>query len=501
MTEYATIINGRDVCLSGRTFNAQSPFYPEYSVDIADSGAEDIRTAISYATSMSARSMLRNIPFKQLKQILDDAADRIHFTDEDEEHCVRMMGVPRKWIRNYMMQVPAALRAITRDVQSRYDHTDGLIGRMYDGGRFEFKEPRNGFMYSIVPSNDPRATNFVLMCSILGRTPAVLKVSKNEISVSRKVVHALVEAGYPPQAISMLCWDTTDRMAALEKHAQVCQAASVIIPFGSDDTVDETLRYFSRQRLDEGELRKYTGQVLDERILQAAQVTEKIDLFSGKDLRHTTGNCAIIVDEGVSAETAAKLITYSAYHYPISCKAGKAVYTVGERQDIVEAVAELASCLEVSDPLGETTEIGYVDEETLDAVIQNSEMKLRHGQLRSHAEIQRISPHQSTPMLFSTQDIASPFLEQEISVYLATFLAAPSLEAAIAACNKGNRGKKRLAVSVLSPNALPATFLQSINANQIHRNLPTNNLHGSIHQGVNYVEALSRTQSIIGAAP
>lgn len=489
------LVRGRLV--GANTFTATSPYFPDYSVQIADASEQDLERAISLTKRGQER--LGGLSFDERAHILKDAAGRLVFDESDIEHAVRMMGMPRKSIKDYVEMIPMLMAGMPDTVAARYDVIDGKLGHRYDRiDSIELKEAKDGPLYAVVPSNDPRATLFVFsFCAVRG-IPAVFKVSKAELPIATKVVQAALDAGYPPEGISLLCWDTSDAERAKRLHFKLADAANQVVIFGSDETVDNTLRYERRRIIVPEKLQAYRGQTLTDEILASVTEDQPIDHLDGKLMRHTTGNCAMIVTEDADLEHTVRTIIHSAYHYPISCKSLKAIYAIGKAYDrLVAALPTRMQELLIGDPLNPRVDVGYVEPDTLDAVLHQMENLRRVGQVQVLAGGERVNRHQATPLLVATQDPLALGLTKEISLYIATIKRCGTLNEAVDHCNQGAH-PNRLAVSVMTGSNLRllVPIIANLKANLIHVNQPTNYLHGVIHQGYNYIEALGWSKSI-----
>lgn len=498
MKKFSNLIGGEEYSLSGRTFIARSPFF-DYQVLVDDASKLDIDIASNY--SKNASEKLRELGYLRRKEILHKTARSLTFDNEDIEHCVKMMGMPKRYIGVYIGEVPQLLSGYSNKLEERVQLVNGQISRIYtDIGFLEMKEPLDGFVYSIVPSNDPRAMSFVF--SVIGTLglPALLKISKNELPIAHKIAKTAIENGYPAESLNLLCWDTEDHERAKMLHFYILNNhdPSFFIPFGNDQTVDEELRYEERKIIRPENLSRYFGKTLDEKTLDELIEVERIDRLKGNVFRHTSGNCSVIVD-GFS-EKAVELTGYSAFEYPISCKSAKSVYFVGNQRDFdtfKRALADYARKLFVGDPLNEKTQVGYVDTKILDHVFNKLDELRTLGQIEIVYGGDRINKFQATPLILATDDHESPFLTKENSMYILTLKRVNSLEQAVDQCNIPGF-KERLAVSIITDreDIELASAVANLRCDQCHKNEITRFLHPPAHQGVMYFERMSKTKSI-----
>lgn len=497
MRKFSNLIGGYEFSLMGEDFEAKSPFY-DYKIQITNASEMDVDAAVKYA--LESQTKLRQLGYTGRRDILKRASENINFDDFEIEHATRMMGMPIKRIKQYADEVPIMLSKYSDSLESRTQVVNGNISRVFtDVGYIEIKDALEGFGYSIVPSNDPRALAFVF--SVFGTLgiPAVLKISKNELPIAHKIAKTVIEAGYPAEALNLLCWNTEDHVRARQLHFYVSSYdPTFFIPFGNDDTVDEQLRYEERSFIRPGILAKHIGRTLDEKLINEITEVEKIDRLRGNVFRHTSGNCAVIVD-GFS-DRAVELTGYSAFEYPISCKSAKSAYFIGNKRDFEtfkRELSEYANNLVVGDPLSRRTDVGFVDGKTLSSILQTIQELRVLGQAEVVYGGEVVRPNQATPLIVSVDDLNSPLLTKENSIYILTLKRVDSLEQAVDECNLYGR-KQRLAVSVISDreDSGLSNAMLNLRSDQAHLNQITRFLHPPVHQGVAYPERMSRTISV-----
>lgn len=507
MKVYKNLIGGNEFSF-GKTFEAKSPFY-DYSIQIQGVKPYDIDLAVRFAKS--SQSKLRELGYLKRKEILKKTAENLDLQKEELGHAVKMMGMPVQYIRTYAQEIPGMLSHYSDTLEQRYQVINGKLARVFPELRsIEIKEPLEGFVYSIIPSNDPRALAFVFSVAGTIGIPAVLKVSKNELPIAHKIAKEAISQGYPANALNLLCWDTEDKKNAQDLHFYILKNHSpqFFIPFGSDNTVDEQLRYKKIKNIKietvSEVLSKHKDKSLDDLLIsdvikdidQNSHI-EEIDALTGNVFRHTSGNCAVIVD-GFS-EKAVALTGYSAFEYPISCKSAKSAYFVGSQKDFELfkiGLANFAKMLLVGDPLKEKTQVGFVDSELLDQTLKKVEELRSLGQLEVVYGGERLEKSQATPLIVTTDDPESPFLTRETSIYMIALKRTDSLEQAVKECNLPGY-KQRLAVSIITErqtSEVIRTILDS-RPDQYHVGEITRSLHPPLHQGINYLERMSRTIS------
>ena len=496
MKEYKNLIGGNYFSFGG-PFETGSSFY-DYKFSIDGANEFDIDMAVNFA--LDSKEKLSNLGYLGRKEILKKTAQSLSFEADEIEHAVKMMGMPIQYVRLYAQEVPALLSGYSDSLEQRYSVVNGKLARVHkDLNSLEIKEPLDGFVYSIVPSNDPRALSFVF--SVVGTIglPAVLKISKNELPIAHKIAREAIVQGYPADALNLLCWDTDDKKRAQELHFYMFSKHSpnFFIPFGNDDTINNQLRYKEKKIIDIRDLNKNIGKNLDELLISDVTKSDKVDILTGNVIRHTSGNCSIIVD-GFS-EKAVDLAGYSAFEYPISCKSAKSVYFVGSQKDFELfkiGLSNYAKRLIIGDPLREKTQVGFVDSDLLEQTLKKVEELRSLGQLEVVYGGEKISENQATPLIVTTDDHQSPFLTRETSIYMIALRRVDSLEQAVKECNLPGY-KQRLAVSVISDKSEieSVNTLLDLNCDQFHVNQITRSLHPPLHQGINYLERMSRTIS------
>jgi acyl-CoA reductase-like NAD-dependent aldehyde dehydrogenase len=498
---FQNLIRGKSVSMSGRQFEARSAFFPDYAVLATDSDERDLERAISM--TKRGQQELAKLTFEDRERILKDASTRLKFDDADIAHCVQMMGMPWNSVKDYIKMIPFLMDGMPGTVRTMMDIIDGVPGYTHPAiPGVELKVPHDGFVYGVIPSNDPRATLFVFSFLAVAGVPAVLKVSKNELPVAYKVVQAALDAGYPKEAVSVLTWDTRDTDRATALHFKLAKEAARTVAFGSDDTIDNLLRYERKNVIDPTRLAQYQGQQVNQTLIDSLTENIVVTDLEGRLMRHTSGNCAMIVTESADPLKAAELIMQSAYHYPISCKSLKALYAVGAAHDVLlKVLPDRVKGLLVGNPMTPGVEVGYVDKELLDQTLPRmQELKgLGHADILAGGD--RAGPYLASPLLVAAHNPTSDGLLNEHSMYLCTMRRCDSLAQAVDECNLAATKQPRLSVSVVtgdSPQARAEArqYETRIKADLVHVNQVTNFLHGAIHQGYNYVHALCRTRSV-----
>lgn len=484
MLQPTHIIGGRHY--AAQWFDARSPFYKDVSAKIPDARLADAEGAVSFARNSQAA--LRNYSIEERTRMIHEAARHLSPREELVQYAVQMMGMPSTQMRNFSAQVPDLFKWMPEQFRLRYPLLEGnrYIAEIPNADQLEIREPMEGYAYSVVPGNDPRATAFVLSVLVPLGIPAVLKVSKYELPIALEIVDALTAAGYPKNAINVLCWDTSDRQRSAALNAAVARYASFIMPFGSDTTVNETLRVGPNGEDNFAPFQK-DGTYGEKRVLS-----------------HPSGRCAAILDEQVTDDAIRKLVS-GAFDYPISCKSTKALYVVGDAEKIWEQICSDAEKLVVGDPMDRKTNVGYIEGSTLDHVFGRLDLGKMHGSV-ARVRGKRVSSFSQTPAVVRTDDPLSEGLCYETPAYILTVKAAESLDEAIALANEaagyGNGLRpenKRLTVSVFSsrPDDEIRKVARDIHASHRKINEPTLGLKDfALHQGNDYVRLLTRASTV-----
>jgi len=472
--EFQNLIGGRELLLSTKTFAVPSPFYPDFLTKVPDSNLFDVTTAVSKAKG--AVGECARLSFERREEILQNASRGLKFSSFDKEYVVKMMGMPLASVERHLQEAALVLKEVPQVVRERIGVAHGRIARHPVKGRdlFKFLEPVQGFVYVVTPGNDARVVAHVASWLVTVGLPGIFKVSKNDMLISQKVLRALIDAGYPANGLQLLCWDTAKPDSHVLNFSLV-DASRVVWAFGSTDTVDNLLRY---------EEKHIGGQTI------------KLDHFSDKIvLRHISGRSAAVVDSGVDLNKATDLTLESAFDWPIGCNSLKAVFDAsGQHEEFMAKLKERAEKLakHTGDPLKEGTRVGYVDDKTL-AFVSKRMHELKKLGLLSVQTGQELSHIQSTPFLFSTHDVHSEFLANELSIYLLTVKKSSSFEKAVEEMNETAGQYKRLAASVFSEDETKILRTQ-LHAHHVKRMRHTTELDVIFHEGQDYLHKLTEPQ-------
>lgn len=505
--EYKNIIGGREISLSGKYFYSESPFYEGYKIRIADSGKLDIALATSKIISAERSCSMMN--FDAREDILKEASEKIKFGREYIEHAIKMSGMPYKYVKKYIDEIPLILKMIPALIRQKYGVSEGRIVRpLYSGSKkYELRVPAKGFVYGITPGNDPRISALVSAVLVSIGMSGILKVSKNDVPIAREVVNAIINCGYPADGLALVSFDTS-RPEARALNFEIIDKAGSILAFGDDKTVDNMLRFETKNMLDLSAFMQIhnipdTASQFDtfarEIIKYPAEIgkfviNHKIDHFSDKIiLRHGSGRCAGIVDKGFGAQEAADILISSSMHYPIGCNSMKSAFIVNEmygelESTLIEKIKKLDK--KTGDPLKPATEVGYIAPELLKKLMKRIEELKRIGLVKLLSEVDVKNDYQTTPILAATKDTHSELLINEYSAYILGIKSSHTFESAVEEVNDAAKGQKKLAVSVLTHN--PAHSRAKIHAHHIKINELTTDIDGIVHEGNDYISHLTQ---------
>ena len=237
------LIGGQPINLGKAYFTVESQFYKDFKVSIADSSQLDISIALSKIKN--AWEDCQKLSLNERADIIEKAASELKFTDEEINSIVKMLGMPKKYVKMQINQIIGIMGTFREIVSKRYGFIDEKIGMNFiendNFHKIEFRIPKNGFVYSVTPGNDPRVTSVVLtILSLLG-IPGIIKPSKNDYIIPIKVAKAIIDAGYPKNGLTILFLDS-ENPKSKEYNFKICDAAMAIWPFGDENTVDNLLR-------------------------------------------------------------------------------------------------------------------------------------------------------------------------------------------------------------------------------------------------------------------
>ncbi len=507
----SNLIGGNEVNLSRQHFEVPSQFYKDFSIRLSDSGAIDISIAIAKAKKAANDIECQSLQFEKRAEILEKAAKKIRFSKDEMKEIVKFNGMPIKYVRGYLEQIPALMRTFQTVIKGRYGFIGGRIGTNFlENEKFhkiEFRVPKKGFIYAITPSNDPRTTAVVSSIAVLLGIPIIIKPSKLDTLVPIKIGEAIIAEGYPKNGIGIVFFNSENPLSK-RHNFKLCDEASIIWPFGDDSTVDNLLRLehnqsFNLERFlaDRGindaqkEFEKFAREIGKSKDTLSEYITmQTTDHFASKIvLRHVSGRCAGIVDSDFDINLAANLIIESSMRYPIGCNSMKSALVVEESYSkLIENLKKRFCQLEqrVGDPLNEKTEIGYVDPKTVSFVEKRLDELKRSGLAEIIMGGEKINEMQLTPILAATNDEHSELLVNEISAYILCLKKSDSFREAVEEVNVLALKNPKLAVSYFTQN--PEHMKLHINAHHLKINYLTTDVEGIIHEGNDYIMQLTK---------
>ncbi len=507
-TKIDNLIGGQPINLGKVYFTSESPFYKDFNVLIADSGQLDVSIALSKIKNVWEDC--QRLSFNERAEIVEKAATKLNFTDQEINSMVKMLGMPKKYVSMQTNQIIDIMKTFRGIVSKRYGFIDERIGTDFlENDKFhkiEFRIPKKGFVYAVTPGNDPRVTALVLTILALLGIPGIIKPSKNDNIIPLKVAKAIIDAGYPKNGLAILFLNS-ENPKSKKYNFKICDEAMAIWPFGDENTVDNLLRFETHGVFDVEKFLSEKGisnvqkdfpKILAElekskNSVDTYMLNQTIDHFASKViLRHASGRCTGILDDDFDLNIAAKMVIDSSMRYPIGCNSMKSLFVVESVFDkfaniLKKEFAKLDK--QTSDPLNPDTEVGYVGKD----VAMFLEKRLNELKLLQHVSIlhggKKVSPMQLTPLLVSTNDINSELLINEISGYILCLTKVKSFEEGIAHINRLSQDSPRLAVSYFTSN--PNNMKTHVSAHHVKVNYLTTDLDGIIHEGNDYIMQLT----------
>lgn len=507
MASYKNFIGGKEISLSGKTFEAKSEFY-DFSYELADSNFMDISVALSKVKN--GREELKKTTFEERIDILNKVSKKLRYSKEDIKSSVMMSGMPIKSVSDYIEAIPSFFNIIPNMISNTYEHLDHNKSRRFFKGinKFEHRIPINGSIYAISPSNDPRVGSVIAIIAGTLGIPVILKTSKADVPITMRMINTLVDSGYPPGAFNVITFDTKGA-SAKAINFKLVEGSDIIWVFGDDKTVDETLRF---ERKDYFDINSYTSKTNIDPRKNANHFVEHIsknsnlfsehtvsiakDYFAGKTvIRHASGRSAGILDSDVDVKKSADIIFNSSMKYPIGCNSMKSLFAVGESyEEVLDELKKRIDKSKIGDPLSQNTDIGYASKETLDYVEKRLKELNLMRLLREETNFKRLSDIQATPLLCSTNDLYSEFLSKEISAYILCLKKTNDFNQALSELDNAVGENEKLAVSVLTKKN--HNQIHKIRAHHIKLNDVTTDLDAIIHEGNDYVIQLTKPRVV-----
>lgn len=472
-----------------RTFNSTSLYYPDYTYEIADASALQIARAIG-CTKTADRSDL-----KSRMAFLEKAAQSFSFEREDVEHVVKLSGMPISLLQAAFENIPGVLTHTSAVLAERFGiDKNGDPTSTLSTGVFETIVPDSGFCYAVTPGNDPRVTAIVAANLCFFGIPFVIKASKED-KAAQLVISALIEGGFDPNFCNLVYFDSQGADSA-GKHFKLLEACSTFWVYGSDQTVDETLRFehlgnkliipAEDIEVSDPENPNYHETIaqLSPRALKELITVERnsVDHFKNKRvLRHGTGNCATIFQGEFDENTADFL--YRSTAYTIGCNTTKTGMLVNAPNWAADANDYLQS-LTVGDPLDPATEVGFVHPvnlEYLENLIEKNSQSIKVSGFKKYSD------HQCSPLVIETQSEIPALFTREISAFVLGLKKHETVHSAMEDINHYSPHIRRLAVSLynLPENEIAAAIRQA-HSFAVFVNEPTTHVISYYHEGNDY---------------
>ena len=467
------LVAGKPALLSGKRFDAASPFYADYVTQAPNSGLFDVKNIASKASA--AAKDCQALSFDERQAILERAARKLDANSPKLlEYVVKMTGMPLHYARKHMRDAANVIAHVPALVRKRLNlKTSSLHHHPVPGEDYYVNyHPLDGFLYSVTPGNDPRATAFVAAwCATLG-IPAVIKPSKNDLMGAHATVSAILNAGYPESGLNLIMWDTT-AADAQTKNFSLVDAASAVWAFGDDNTVDQRLRLEDKNGT-------------------------RIDHFTGKTiLRHASGRGAGVCDEHADLKKSARIIAESAFEWPVACNSLKALFDAsgknGELAALIAAITRREFAAYAGDPMKESTRVGFVEPRLLKHVNNRLCELKRLSLIKEVLPARTLSEKQALPLLLETSDRHSEFLAEEHSLYVLAMKKCASFKEAVAELNESSGSDKRISVSVFCDNEdkVLSTYLHAHHIKRIRHSTELDVLY---HEGNDYLHRLTVPQ-------
>ena len=480
---------------------------------VADTGIMD--TSIAISNVKKCWDTCQSLGFTKRAKILKKAATNLEFNESEIDLIIKLIGMPKKYVKQQIDQIPEIMSNFSDIVIERYGLLNDRLGTDFIENdyfhKIEFRLPKKGFVYAITPGNDLRTTTLVSTILVLLGLPAIIKPSKTDVIIPSKIIEAMINAGYPKNGLNLIFLDS-NRKNSKNQNFKICDEASVIWPFGDDDTVDNLLRLEQHTKFDierflkdkniqdiKTDFAKFNIEIQNSRdTINNYIITDNIDHFSSKlVLRHASGRCASILDADFDLDVATKLIIDSSMRWPIGCNSMKSVFVVESVFDkIVAKLTKEFKLLDkaIANPLDKETEVGYIDKKTVLFLERRiNELKMLNLITVLHGGT-KINPFQLTPFLISTNDFNSELLINEIPGYILCLTKVKTFKDGVEHINILTNNNPKLAVSYFTNNI--ENMKLYTNAHHIKINYLTTDIDGLVHEGNDYIMQLTRPHMV-----
>ena len=483
--EFKNFIGGKFISYTHQKFKVNSPFY-DYSFNLPDSDLTDLTLALSSAKV--SKEKLETTSLGERVEILKNTANSLDFSGTEIDYAIKMIGMPRNILKQRSEFVKSLFKEIPKIYECRNGYSKEFLGKVVNGIRnsyeerkgIEYQKPLDGVIAAFLPNNDIAVSAFVLAHTTLTGNAIVMKPSSQEAYFSIKFAKALTDNGYPAGALNVITWDTENK-SKKELSYHLIENTSTRIIFGSDDTIRQ-LRY---KETDNG-IVNYGSK--------------------GNFVGFGTGRSKAIVDEDTNVAEVARDLTEAALYYPIGCNSLKAAFVVKNvfndvKDEIIKQFNKKTE--KIGDPLLDSTEVGYIEQSVLDKYIERVKSAKAFGSIDIlYGNTKKINNYQISPLLLSSCDETSEFLEQEYPTYVLCLKPVEDFKTAVEEVNRASEisseDKKSLVTSIYTKNPMQnIDHIKKINAHHININRPTHFLNFYLpHQGIFLGDVLTESISL-----
>jgi acyl-CoA reductase-like NAD-dependent aldehyde dehydrogenase len=365
---------------SGERVEVKSEYYDGLSFSIPVSGEGDLQRALQ--ATEEARGLLKSLPWEEREEMIRKALRSLDLQEENRL-TTQMTGYPirllrRSWDRfreNYLLFLDSEVADMG---PLRSPLPEGMLERRW--------KPRP-LAFLLLPDNVEIITPWTVFTAALTGCPLLLKPGSTLPWTPLRILEALLEAGYPPQALNLLFLRGPSGASLLRKAiSETLNREGTFIGFGSNSTLQHLLG---------------GGTPLAAEALQRGRF-----FFFG------SGGSRCVVTRSADLETAAEALIDSLLLPPSSCLSPKVCYVEAE---VFEEFSDLLSGrigeLRVGDPLEERTEIGFVESRAL----EEGDRLIRYTEAFGAERLRgrRIGAHQMEPYLLKGIPEDFDLLERE----------------------------------------------------------------------------------------
>ncbi|MBI4147691.1 aldehyde dehydrogenase [Candidatus Woesearchaeota archaeon] len=453
--------------IAGKQHSGYSPRYSlattffEQQYTLPNSSSVEIGLALS--TARTAIPQANALKFSQRKNILAQASANLTVNPEHEQFIVAATGMPLKHVRQ-RLDLGRYLFTVLPDIcAQRYGLHNGQYMRAIHHGHkkgYELRIPRDGPISAFLPPNDPAEPFFVFAHAVLAGQAIIVKPSQQEPLTSVVVADALTTAGYPPGALSVVHWNTSDATRAPLAHT-LCDETTIRVLMGSSSTAQSLL--------------SHNGEVVQH----------------GTTVQYCAGHTAAVVLPDADIPSTAAHLAHSAYNWTIDCVSTKTVIVVGKdaKQQLIDELKKIIATKKTGDPRKEETDIGNVPKEGLDALHALLHGQQTFGAITHHAPYTITTPQQVTPILCEASSLQCPLFSQEPPYLLALYACAneEDVPKILDTLRQELPVKKRMGIGLYTQRKVEELLpiLERCHAHLVFHNTPTIDLNFALnHQDV-----------------